>query len=275
MNNYSPATIFFSQVTSFCIYIFQTMYQRCLQPIRPTNSKKQLQVPTNLVVDNNNKLQVTVHDILSLANYTYLNDVILNYILDNHHTETSRSDIYLLDSLFFSSLTHHPELASNWTKNINLFAYNKILVPICQCQHWTLIVISPRDNTIQLYNSLLPRHHPSGEHNKLLCRIQKFLHSEYHRIYKNTLPFPFQQSIRQGLPQQTSSADCGLFAIHFASCIMTNTETQWDNYPNTIELRQKYARFCMKNLPVHLQDHLWSCLELPRPIIWSFLMCCK
>ena len=265
MNNYSPATIFFSQVTSFCIYIFQTMYQRCLQPIRPTNSKKQLQVPANLVVDNNNKLQVTVHDILSLANYTYLNDVILNYILDNHHTETGRSDIYLLDSLFFSSLTHHPKLASNWTKNTNLFTYNKILVPICQCQHWTLIVISPSDNTIQLYNSLLPRHLPSGEHNKLLCRIQKFLHSEYHRIYKNTLPFPFQQSVMQGLPQQTSSADCGLFTIHFASSIMKNTELQWDNYPSTIELRQKYARFCIKNLPVHLQDHLWSCLELPRP----------
>merc|ERR1711954_157826 len=107
MNNLSPANIFYSQMTPFfCIYIFQTMYQRCLQPIRSTHSKKQLQVPTNLVVDNNNKLQVTVHDILSLANYTYFNDVIINYILDNHHTETNRSDIYLLDSLFFSSPTH-------------------------------------------------------------------------------------------------------------------------------------------------------------------------
>ena len=265
MNNYSPATIFFSQATSFCIYIFQTMYQRCLQPIRPTNSKKQLQVPTDLVVDNNNKLQVTVHDILSLANYTYLNDVIINYILDNHHKETDRPDIYLLDSLFFTSLTHHPSLASNWTKNTNIFTYNKIIIPICQCQHWTLIVISPSDKTIQLYNSLLPRNLPSGEHNILLCRIQKFLYSEYHRIYQDTLPFPFHQSIVQGLPQQTSSADCGLFTLHFASSIMKNKEIQWDNYPHTIELRQKYAQFCIKNLPQQLQDQIWSCLALPRP----------
>ena len=54
------------------------MFQRCLQPIQTTISTKQLQVPTDLVVKNNNKLQVTVHDVLSLANYTYLNDIIIN-----------------------------------------------------------------------------------------------------------------------------------------------------------------------------------------------------
>ena len=250
---------------SLCIYIFQKMFQRCLQPIQTTISTKQLQVPTDLVVKNNNKLQVTVHDVLSLANYTYLNDIIINYILDNHHKETDRPDIYLLDSLFFTSLTHHPSLASNWTKNTNIFTYNKIIIPICQCQHWTLIVISPSNRSIQLYNSLLPRNLPSGEHHILLCRIQKFLYSEYHRIYQDTLPFPFHQSIVQGLPQQTSSADCGLFTLHFASSIMKNKEIQWDNYPHTIKLRQKYAQFCIKNLPQQLQDQIWSCLALPRP----------
>ena len=84
------------------------MYQRCLQPIHPTISTKQLQVPTNLVVENNNKLQVTVHDVLSLANYTYLNDIIINYILDNHHKETDRPDVYLLDSPFFPILHTTP-----------------------------------------------------------------------------------------------------------------------------------------------------------------------
>ena len=92
------------------------MFQRRLQPIPTTINTKQLQVPTNFVVKNNNKLQVTVHDVLSLANYTYLNDIVINYILEAHHKETDRPDIYLLDSLFFTSLTHHPSLAVNWTK---------------------------------------------------------------------------------------------------------------------------------------------------------------
>ena len=68
------------------------------------------------MVTSNKKLQVTVHDVLCLANYTYLNDIVINYILEAHHNEADRPDIYLLDSLFFTSLTHHPSLAINWKK---------------------------------------------------------------------------------------------------------------------------------------------------------------
>ena len=113
-NNYSQTNI--PIMPSLCIYIFQKMFQRCLHPIQNTITTKQLRLPTDLVVTNNSKLQVTVHDVLSLANYTYLNDIVINYILETHHKETDRPDIYLLDSLFFTSLTHHPSLAANWTK---------------------------------------------------------------------------------------------------------------------------------------------------------------
>ena len=159
------------------------MFQRYLHPITNTINHQQLQLPVNFVVTSNKKLQVTVHDVLSLANYTYLNDIVINYILETHHNETDRPDIYLLDSLFFTSLTHHPSLAVNWTKNTNIFTYNKIIIPICQSQHWILIVISPQERNMELYNSLLPRHLPSGENNTFMCRLQQFLYNEYNRLY--------------------------------------------------------------------------------------------
>ena len=107
------------------------MFQRYLHPIKNTINHQQLTLPVNFVVTSNKKLQVTVHDVLCLANYTYLNDIVINYILEAHHNEADRPDIYLLDSLFFTSLTHHPGLAINWTKNTNIFNYNKIIIPIC------------------------------------------------------------------------------------------------------------------------------------------------
>ena len=61
------------------------MFQRYLHPIQNTINTKKLQLPTDFIVTSNNKLQVTVHDVLSLANYTYLNDIVINYILETHH----------------------------------------------------------------------------------------------------------------------------------------------------------------------------------------------
>ena len=89
------------------------MFQRYLHPVINTTNHQHLQLPADFIVTSNNKLQVTVHDVLCLANYTYLNDIVINYILQAHHNEADRPDIYLLDSLFFTSLTHHPSLATN------------------------------------------------------------------------------------------------------------------------------------------------------------------
>ena len=118
---------------------------------------------------------------------------------------------------------------------------------------------------MELYNSLLPRHLPSGENNTFMCRLQQFLYDEYHRLYHKTLPFPFHQSIIQGVPQQTSSADCGLFTLYFANSIMKNENIKGENYPDTIKLRQQYTKYCIGNLPQQLQDQIWTCLALPRP----------
>ena len=68
------------------------MFQRYLHPITNTINHQQLQLPVDFVVTSNKKLQVTVHDVLSLANYTYLNDIVINYILEAHHNETDRPD---------------------------------------------------------------------------------------------------------------------------------------------------------------------------------------
>ena len=105
------------------------MFKCYLHPVINATNHQQLQLPADFVVTSNNNLQVTIHDVLCLANYTYLNDIIINYILQNHHNEAAKPDIYLFDSLFYTSLTHNPSLATNWTKNINIFTYKLIAQP--------------------------------------------------------------------------------------------------------------------------------------------------
>ena len=169
-------------------------------------------------------------------------------MLQKHYSEAANPNIYLFDSLFYTSLTHNPDLASNWTKKINIFNYSKLIIPICQCQHWILIVVSLTDRKIESYNSLLPRGILNAKDNIPLCKIQKFLHTEYKRLYLRTIPFSFYKSFAQGLPQQTSSADCGLFILHYANAIMKGQTINYENYPHTVNMRRQYAESCISNL---------------------------
>ena len=126
----------YNSILNNCPYITNThfiiMFQCYLHPspIQKIITLQDLQLPAELVVTNNDKLQVTIHDVLCLANYTYLNDIIINYMLHKHHKEAANPNIYLFNSLFYTSLTHNPDLASNWTKNINIFNYSKLIIPV-------------------------------------------------------------------------------------------------------------------------------------------------
>ena len=81
------------------------MFQRYIHqsPIKKTITLQDIQLPAELVITNNDKLQVTIHDVLCLANYTYLNDIIINYMLQEHHKEAANPNIYLFDSLFHTT----------------------------------------------------------------------------------------------------------------------------------------------------------------------------
>ena len=103
---------------------------------------------------------------------------------------TKRQPIRTFDSLFYTSLTHNPDLASNWTKNINIFYYDKLIIPICQCHHWILIVVSLTNRTIKSYNSLLPRGILHAKDNIPLCKILNFLNTENRRLYQKKFLSP-------------------------------------------------------------------------------------
>jgi len=103
-----------------------------------------------------NPVTVRLSDYESLEYNTYLNDAIVNFaivhIFANLDSQT-REKIYIFDTHFYAKLSSLP-VSDNlteaerkhlkvcrWTKKTNLFDKEMIIIPVCEGQHWFLILV--------------------------------------------------------------------------------------------------------------------------------------
>ncbi|KAG5291649.1 Ulp1 protease [Histoplasma ohiense] len=100
------------------------------------------------------KAEVEFHDLERLRDGEYLNDNLIGFYLRflEYHMETKRPDlakrVYFFNSFFFASLTKTPkgqkinyQAVEKWTRNVDLFSYDYIIVPINEKAHWYMAII--------------------------------------------------------------------------------------------------------------------------------------
>ncbi len=98
-------------------------------------------------------IDVTLKDYECLTNKTFLNDKIIDFYLKWFHekkmAEIDRKRSHIFSTHFYSMLTSQmtkSDIRSNWTKNVNLFEKDFIVVPICEKKHWFVAVICLMDS---------------------------------------------------------------------------------------------------------------------------------
>ena len=90
------------------------------------------------------KLRLTREDIQTLGNRRWLNDEVVNFYM-NLLMERGKKDnyprVYAFSTFFYPKLLSEGYRAvKRWTRNVNLFKQDIILVPIHLRSHWTLVV---------------------------------------------------------------------------------------------------------------------------------------
>lgn len=108
-------------------------------------------------------IEVKANDYICLASDQYLNDVIidfyLKYLLNQVLTVDQQAKTHIFSSFFYNTLTNTKHMGSSnkdvtltaaqkrhervkkWTKNVNIFEKDYIVVPINQQSHWFLAII--------------------------------------------------------------------------------------------------------------------------------------
>lgn len=110
-------------------------------------------------------ITITLHDYMCLATDQFLNDIIIDFYLKWLHInvipEEQKSRTFIFSSFFYQRLTTSSRspnsghdkgvkqtaaqkrhaYVQNWTKRVNLFEKDYIVIPINEQSHWFLVII--------------------------------------------------------------------------------------------------------------------------------------
>ncbi|OXB65267.1 hypothetical protein ASZ78_001574 [Callipepla squamata] len=192
------------------------------------------------------KLKVTREDIQTLNSYQWLNDEVINFYM-NLLVERNKKDNY--PTLYAFSTFFYPKLISlgygavrRWTRNVDLFKYDIILVPIHLREHWTLVVVDVRKKTITYFDSL-------GKKRDKICEIVlQYLQEESwdkQKVKLSCSEWTLRNMEAHEIPQQSNGNDCGVFMCKYADYVS----------------REKPITFTENDIPYFRKRMVWEIIH--------------
>uniref|UniRef100_G1Q175 Ubiquitin-like protease family profile domain-containing protein n=1 Tax=Myotis lucifugus TaxID=59463 RepID=G1Q175_MYOLU len=168
--------------------------------------------PQDEILSSAFKLRITRGDIQTLRNFHWLSDEVINFYI-NLFMERSKKQGYPVLHAF--STFFYPKLKSGgyqavkrWTKGVNLFEQELILVPIHRKVHWSLVVIDLRKRCLKYLDSM-------GQKGNRICEIPlQYLQDENktkRNVDLNLLEWTHYSMKPHENPQQLNGSDCGMF----------------------------------------------------------------
>ncbi|XP_021249561.1 sentrin-specific protease 2 isoform X2 [Numida meleagris] len=166
------------------------------------------------------KLRITRDDIQTLSEIEWLNDEVINFYM-NLLMERSKKEgypaVYAFSTFFYPKLLSEGYRAvRRWTRNVNLFKQDIILVPIHLRAHWTLVVVDVRKKTITYFDSF------SKKGDKICENIFQYLEEESwekQNVKLSSSEWTHHSMESHEIPQQLNGSDCGVFMCKYADYV--------------------------------------------------------
>ncbi|XP_074449126.1 sentrin-specific protease 2-like [Larus michahellis] len=192
------------------------------------------------------KLRVTRQDVHTLRKLCWLNDEVINFYMILVMERSKREgypSVHAFSSFFYEKLASGGYKAvGRWTRRVDLFNKDIILVPINLRLHWTLAVIDTRKKTVKYYDSL-------GQGGDKICEtLLKYLQEESHEkrnMELNVSEWTVHSMEPHEIPQQSNGSDCGVFICKYADYIS----------------REKLMTFTQTHMPYFRKKMVWEILH--------------
>ncbi|XP_036098498.1 sentrin-specific protease 2 isoform X4 [Molossus molossus] len=202
--------------------------------------------PQDEILSSAFKLRITRGDIQTLRNYHWLNDEVINFYM-NLLVERNKKQGYPVLHAF--STFFYPKLKSGgyqavkrWTKGVNLFEQELILVPIHRKVHWSLVVIDLRKKCLKYLDSM-------GQKGNRICEILlQYLQDESktkRNVDLSLLEWTHYSMKPHEIPQQLNGSDCGMFTCKYADYMS----------------RDKPITFTQHQMPLFRKKMVWEILH--------------
>ncbi|KAJ8265675.1 hypothetical protein COCON_G00147740 [Conger conger] len=192
------------------------------------------------------RLTITRKDIQTLNNLNWLNDEVINFYM-NLLVERSRSpalpSVYTFNTFFYTKLRSAGySTVRRWTKRVDIFTSDILLVPVHLGVHWCLSVVDLRKKSVMYFDSM-------GGSSDEACRILlKYLEQESQDkkgVALDTSDWVLQSMKRNEIPQQMNGSDCGMFTCKYAEYIT----------------KDRPITFAQKHMPYFRRRMVWEILN--------------
>uniref|UniRef100_A0A8C5P578 SUMO/sentrin specific peptidase 2 n=1 Tax=Jaculus jaculus TaxID=51337 RepID=A0A8C5P578_JACJA len=202
--------------------------------------------PPDEILSSAFKLRITRGDIQTLKNCHWLNDEVINFYM-NLLVERNKKQGY--PALHAFSTFFYPKLKSGgyqavkrWTKGLNLFEQELVLVPIHRKVHWSLVVMDLRKKCLKYLDSMGQKGHRICE---LLLQYLQDESKTKRNIDLNLLEWTHYSMKPHEIPQQLNGSDCGMFTCKYADYIS----------------RDKPITFTQHQMPLFRKKMVWEILH--------------
>jgi len=167
-----------------------------------------------VIIDRYN-IQIFRQDIDTLKGLNWLNDSIINFYMQmivKRSKKPGYPKVFAFNTFFYPKLmsSGHSGL-KRWTKSIDIFSMDLILIPVHLGMHWCLAVIDLRKLGVFYFDSM------GGNNENCLQELLQYLKDEHREKKGTNLNMKrYSTKIVKNIPQQLNGSDCGVFSCKFA-----------------------------------------------------------
>ena len=165
-------------------------------------------------------------DYATLSGSNWLNDEVINsylsLVVHRINSLYGSTTVFAFGTHFFMKLIHSDcdfTAVQRWTRKVDIFNYDMLLLPCNLTNHWGLAVVDFRGGRIAYFDSI----GISGS--DVVHVLIDFLSFEY--MKKKGKPKSFNHLDRivpSNIPVQENSHDCGVFLCQYCNCLMSRKQ---------------------------------------------------
>lgn len=174
--------------------------------------------PPQEVISQIDGVDISRKDIRTLTGFNWLNDEVINAYMSlivSRGKKSNYKSVYAFNTFFYPKIRESGYASvKRWTRKVDVFSFDFLLVPIHLGNHWCLAFIDFTSRTISYYDSLGGR--PNGCCDTLLDYLRNESNDKKKQDFDDENWRLIDCYSETGIPKQCNGSDCGVFACTFA-----------------------------------------------------------
>ncbi|CAL9694429.1 unnamed protein product [Knipowitschia caucasica] len=181
---------------------------------------------------------LTMDDLGTLYGQNWLNDQIMNMYGDLV-MDSVPEKVHFFNSFFYDKLrTKGYDGVKRWTKNVDIFGKDLLLIPIHLEVHWSLVSVDIRRRAITYFDSQRTLNRRCPKH------IFKYLQAEAIKKDRQDFLDGWKGYFKMNVGRQNNDSDCGAFVLQYCKCLALGEAFTFGQLDMPRLRRQMYKELC-------------------------------